>query len=304
MSPSASQVLGRGPDECIGEVAFEYVHPDDKERVMELFSEAVSNPEMNPTTEFRFRHGDGSWIWIEAIGNNQLDNPAIEGFVVNNRDITERKEQAQRVQRERDRLDKLAGTVSHDLRNPLNVATGRLALAQEDCESEHLAIVERSHDRMEELIENVLSLAQAAEGTGGIEVIDVAALVETCWQNVETDAAELVVATDASIRADETQLKQLLENLLRNAIEHGGDNVSITIGDLLGGIYVADDGPGIPENERSDVFEYGYSNSDSGTGFGLSIVRDIADTHGWDITVAESEQGGARFELTGIESVD
>jgi signal transduction histidine kinase len=70
------------------------------------------------------------------------------------------------------------------------------------------------------------------------------------------------------------------------------------------GFYVADTGPGIPESERADIFEAGYSTNDGGTGFGLRIVEQIAGAHGWEITVTESEQGGARFEFTGVERVD
>jgi signal transduction histidine kinase len=68
-----------------------------------------------------------------------------------------------------------------------------------------------------------------------------------------------------------------------------------------GSFYVADTGPGVPESEREDIFEAGYSTTGDGTGFGLRIVEQIADAHGWEITVTENEQGGARFEFTGVE---
>lgn len=68
----------------------------------------------------------------------------------------------------------------------------------------------------------------------------------------------------------------------------------------MGGFFVADDGPGISKERRSDIFESGYSTSDSGTGFGLSIAADIADAHGWSLAVTDSESGGARFEITGV----
>ena len=94
----------------------------------------------------------------------------------------------------------------------------------------------------------------------------------------------------------------MFENLIRNAIDHGGDDVAVTIGDLDGGFYVEDTGPGIPSEERDAVFEVGYSTSDDGTGLGLSIVKHVVDAHGWDIRVTEGTEGGARFEITGIES--
>jgi len=70
------------------------------------------------------------------------------------------------------------------------------------------------------------------------------------------------------------------------------------------GFYVADDGAGIPDEEKTDVLEHGYLTGDGGTGFGLSIVLDIADSHGWSLRVADSVDGGARFEFTGVEFHD
>lgn len=76
------------------------------------------------------------------------------------------------------------------------------------------------------------------------------------------------------------------------------------IGKRDGGFYVEDDGPGIAEDEREQVFEAGYSSSHHGTGFGLSIVQEIVEAHDWDIRVTDSSDGGARFEITGVEYVD
>ena len=76
----------------------------------------------------------------------------------------------------------------------------------------------------------------------------------------------------------------------------------MTVGALEDGFYVSDDGPGIPVDERDQVFKFGHSTSDSGTGFGLNIVKEIVETHDWKISVTEEETGGARFEITGVET--
>jgi signal transduction histidine kinase len=128
-------------------------------------------------------------------------------------------------------------------------------------------------------------------------------VVENCWVTVETPAADLVLETSATIRADRSRLQQLLENLIRNAVEHGGEDVTVTVGDLDAGFYVADDGPGIALEDREQIFESGYTTTDGGTGFGLRIVREIADAHDWSVSVTSSDQGGARFEVTGVEVV-
>jgi signal transduction histidine kinase len=95
----------------------------------------------------------------------------------------------------------------------------------------------------------------------------------------------------------------LFENLFRNCVEHGVDDasgLSVTVGPLPDGFYVADDGVGVPEAERDHVVEFGYTTTDDGTGIGLGIVEDVATAHGWTVTVTESEDGGARFEFRNV----
>lgn len=85
-----------------------------------------------------------------------------------------------------------------------------------------------------------------------------------------------------------------------DAAFHGGEEVRVTIGTMEGGFYVEDDGPGISEDERNDVFEMGYSTREGGIGFGLAIARQVATAHDWKIRVTDGLEGGARFEITGV----
>jgi signal transduction histidine kinase len=137
-----------------------------------------------------------------------------------------------------------------------------------------------------------------------MEPVSVAPVVERSWDSVDADDSVIDVETESVIIADESRLAQLFENLFRNAVEHGGDDVTITVGDLPTGYYVEDDGPGIPDSERDAIFDTGYSSADGGTGLGLSIVKTIADAHGWTVSVEDGEVGGARFEFTGVEDAD
>jgi signal transduction histidine kinase len=115
-----------------------------------------------------------------------------------------------------------------------------------------------------------------------------------------------VVECDLAFLADADRLQQLLENLFRNAVEHGGEEVTVQVGALddASGFYVADNGVGIPEESQGKVFDSGYSSATDGTGFGLAIVKEIVDAHGWMIRVTENSEGGARFEITGIAFPD
>lgn len=217
------------------------------------------------------------------------------------RDITERKRREREVERRNEQLEAFASVVSHDLRNPLNVADGRVELARQECDSSHLDRAADALDRSHALIDDLLTLAREGDRTGDVESVSLTEITENCWRNVPTARAELTVATERTIRADRSALRQLLENLIRNAVEHGGEEPTVTVGDLADGFYVADGGPGIPADERDQVFEAGHSTAEDGTGFGLMIVAEIVDGHGWEIRVTDSEDGGARFEITGVD---
>ncbi|MGQ3327678.1 PAS domain S-box protein [Halorubrum sp. FL23] len=224
------------------------------------------------------------------------------------------------LERQNDRLAEFASVVSHDLRNPLNVAQGRVDLARDECDSDHLDAVAGAHERMDTLIADLLTLARQGERVSETEPVRLAAVVESCWQTVETADATLSVEGDLWLRADESRLRQLVENLVRNAVEHGGDDVAITVGALGGeaeadgagdgagaeasdevGFFVEDDGPGIPAADRGEVFDAGFSTTQEGTGFGLRIVEQVAAAHGWSVRITEGREGGARFEVTGVE---
>jgi K+-sensing histidine kinase KdpD len=274
----------------------------------------IYNPETPVQSELYLPIGeygiliDGSGT-SEAFSNEDLVlGELLAGTVATALEQLERTEQIrsreQDLQRQNEQLDEFASVVSHDLRNPLRVAESRLELAQAECDSTHLDAVDRAHDRMDALIEDLLALAREGQRVNEIEPVDVAALTEECWDTVATADATIKTEIDRRIRADRSRLKQLLENLYRNVIEHGGDDVTVTVGTVDDGFYVKDNGPGIPEDDREDVFEAGYSTATDGTGFGLSIVKQIVEAHEWTITVTEGAAGGARFEITGLEFTD
>lgn len=221
------------------------------------------------------------------------------------REVTAEKERYEQLERERDRLSEFVSVVSHDLQGPLSVIGARVELLETDHDSEHIEPIERNIDRMEAIIEDLVTLARNGDTVGEPEPVDVAEASKRCWQSVVTDDATIEVGTARSIYADRSQLKRVFENLYRNAIEHGGDgiDVTVTVGEREDGIFVADDGVGVPPEDREQIFETGYSTTEDNTGFGLRIVEQIIDAHGWDISVTEAAGGGTRFDITGIEFV-
>ena len=96
-SPAIERMLGYSQEELLGKNAFDYVHPDDRHRVRMAYDEGLKDPGLHPSAEYRFRHKDGSWCWLESVGTNLIREPGVGGYVVNSRDITRRKETEDRL---------------------------------------------------------------------------------------------------------------------------------------------------------------------------------------------------------------
>jgi PAS domain S-box-containing protein len=308
--------LGYTESEVVGSNAWDIDRKVDRAAAHDLWEAIDINDPVRLETVFERRDGSTFPVEVHLV---RLDIQGEDRFMVISREITDRKERERELERQNERLEEFAEVLSHDLRNPLSVAEGRLELAPEECETDDIDAAAAALDRMGALIEDVLTVARDGQSVTDPEPVDLAATVESSWRNVDTGTAEIVVGTDRTILADEGRLRRLFENLLRNsvehgstssrtesddAVEHGSDGVTTTVGDLEDGFYVEDDGPGIPEDERTAVFEDGYSTDSQGVGFGLSIVGEIVEAHDWTIRVTESCEGGARFEITGVDVLE
>ena len=219
------------------------------------------------------------------------------------------------LKRQIDRLEEFTGVVSHDLRNPLNIAQGRIDIVKQECESDSIGAIDRALDRMEAIIEDTLALARQGQTVdeSEIEPVTIESVIDHCREIVDTGESEIRLIDDFVAHADRNRYYQLFENLIRNAVEHSDRPVTIRVGllnvmftstrvesDGTFGFYVEDDGPGVPAEQREQVFEPGESTNPQGTGFGLSIVKRIAEAHGWEVELKDSFDGGARFEFTNV----
>jgi PAS domain S-box-containing protein len=236
------------------------------------------------------------------------------GWLFLGHDVTELVQRERDLEQQIEKLDQFASIVSHDLRNPLNVAKGYVQHVQATGDTEYLDKTDEAMDRMEAIIEDALALAREGEDVTEPTAVSVGRVADDAWANVDTGNASLET-DDGTIMADERRLQRLFENLFRNSIEHGVDGADddeafaadhvVKVGIEEDGpaavtVYVADNGVGIPEDEIDEVFESGYTTNEDGTGLGLSIVQQIASNHGWEVDVTHSDAGGAKFDVTGV----
>lgn len=289
------------------ERALSFYHPDDRSAVRDALERCRTAGEPYDL-ESRITRADGADRWIRSRGEAVLEDGRIVTLRGAIQDVTDRRAQERELERQNERLAEFSSVVSHDLRNPLTVAQGRLSLALTEADvdedaREHLAEVETALDRIDTIVDDALALARNGRSVTEPEWVDLEAATEGAWQMVDTADAALALDARGRVRADTCRLRRLCENLFRNSVEHGDDGVTVRVGTLEGGdgLFVEDDGPGIPPDEREDVFEPGYTTNGGGTGLGLTIVRRIADAHGWSVRATEEGNGGARFELTGVD---
>ena len=295
----ATAVTGYSVEQLRSMSPLELFPPEERPRIEDDIEEAFETG--SARVEAPIRTADGHTIPFE-FRKRRLTDEDGEVYVAGiGRDITDRKRRERQLINQLDQFEQFGSVLSHDLRTPLNVAQGRLELARESGETEHLEQAESALERLDELIDDLAGVMREGELVNDVGPTDLEEAVRGVWESLDTAGATLTVETDRSVRADEGALRRLVENLFTNALEHGGDHV--TVGTSPAGFYVADDGPGIPEGDREQVFEPGRTSKDDGEGFGLASVRQLAVAHGWNVVVTESEDSGARFEITDVDLV-
>ena len=247
------------------------------------------------TTEGRIRFELSGQVLTDGDG-------AVIGFAGIGRDVTERYEQADQLSQQNERLAEFADLLAHDLRNPLSVASGHLALARDGDTEASLDAIEAAHDRIDRIITDIRLATREGTLATDIRPTNVARVAREAWEYVDTEGAAFEGPETLRLDADGDRLLRLFENLFRNSIEHGqsGEKTPVTVRLAVtsDGFAVEDTGPGIDPAVRDRVFDPGVSDAASGTGFGLYIVGTIAAAHDWDVAVTDGAGGGARFEFT------
>ena len=258
------------------------------------------------THEGTIRTNSGETVEVEAtIALLPADEAGDFDRVGVVRDVTERNEREQRLERQNERLDSFASMLAHELRNP--VAIGQIYANQLPPESSSDAVeyVAEAFERIEDMVDVMLVVARGQEAVSRGSSVALATAAQAAWEQVEAPEATLELDVDSAIEADETYVQHLFRNLFENSIEHGAPDVTVTVGELSNGFYVADDGPGIPAEEREAVFEPGFTTAagQGGTGLGLAFVSELADVYEWTCAVTDSPGSGARFEFDDVTTI-
>ena len=184
-----------------------------------------------------------------------------------------------------DRLERLASTASHDLRTPLTVATGRLALAKPDADAEHFDAIERALTRLEGLIDGLVRSVRDIDPPRELRPVSLDAF----------DTADVTVVDADQIRTDPVAFAELLECLRAD----GGRDALLEVGVTDNGLYVHRTGPPIPEDARHAALEWGRPETAHHPTLPLAVQ--LCECLGWEIAVTESDDAGTRFELSGVD---
>ena len=324
-SPSVKNVLGFTPEELIGENAFEYVHPEDKEDLLKRFMEAFSEENRKGRTvtfEFRSMHKDGSWRTLEATATNMLDDPLLDGFVVNSRDVTERREMEKREDELKNELaaakevamaGKFAAGVAHEMNNPLT-AVSYYAQALEKSkritreDRERIALIKDSVQRIQGLISGLISFASVENAK--FEKVNLNDVVTQALDSIAHELEsrpETLVKTELEeslpdIKGATTHLFHLVTNLLINAMqalkeEKGSVKVKTESLAHAARLTVSDTGEGIKEEDMEKIFSpfFTRKSAGKGAGLGLAIVSQIARVHGAELIVNSKPGEGTGF---------
>ena len=315
ISPAVCRLYGYTPEEALAISAADIIHPDDLPDVTAALSRLEAEPNQPPVL-YRGKRKDGTYLWVEAslmrLSDPLTGTPEIVSIV---RDVSDRIRYEEALRHAKDEADaandsksRFLATMSHELRTPLNAIIGFAEMLQREVlgpigNEQYKSYVGDIHDsgtHLLQLINDILDLTKAEIGKLELhdEVIDVGEVVASVarMSRAAVDEALLTVSLDLpsglpTLRADERQTRQVLFNLIGNAVKFtpaGGRIDIVARCDAAGGlrVTVSDNGIGIAPPDLARVTEpfvqvdSVFSRQHDGTGLGLAIAKAIMALHG------------------------
>ncbi len=331
VSPASRAVFGYSPDEMLGNRPSHFIHPDDAAAVRTFAERIVAGafPDDKATMTYRFRHKGGHWIWIEA-GLNLVREPgtgAPASVICSLRDVSERQRVARHLERAKAAAEMAArvkteflANMSHELRTPLTGILGIHDLLHDDPtlgrqQKRYLGLARDAGRSLLSIVNDVLDFTKMEAGQFSLESVpfELGALIQACRDLVQGDARRKSLRVESSIpdaslylMGDPTRLRQILLNLLTNAIkftERGSVSVAASY-DLTATrlrVAISDTGIGIPGETLPLLFER-FSQADAsitrrygGTGLGLAISKRLVELMGGKIGVDSDLGVGSVF---------
>jgi PAS domain S-box-containing protein len=326
VSPACRTVTGYEPEELVGRSGYEFVHPDDRTQIVEALADLPQGP-ITPDP-YRIRRKDGSYLWVESTVKAIRDRGTGDAVEVHTstRDATRRKEVEQALQlanaeleRSNRALEQFAYDVSHDLGEPIRVMTQvfqRLTRDHGDQlgpQSRRLIVaITDGLERMRMLISDLLEFSKVSRDPPRRDSVNCAALLCETLKVLEEAIREkqATVTCDSlpTVKAHPTQLRQVFQNLLSNALKFAGETpltVHVSAERIEPAAWrfsVGDNGIGIDPKDARGVFEMfrrlNTKDACVGTGMGLSICKRIVEHHGGQIWVETNHPRGSVFKFT------
>ncbi|MFW6458692.1 MAG: PAS domain S-box protein [Halodesulfurarchaeum sp.] len=252
--------------------------------------------------ETQFRTIDGVKIPVE-VAVKRIDYFTTEAMVAISHDLSEHRQYERQLESTNARLEEFTTVVTQDLRNPLTVAKGWTEIAQKAHQIKELDKIATSLDRMDEIIKYTLTLAHEGDGIGHLSKVDLNDVAWESWQAIDTHSADFKNNIESTARGDYGRIAYLFRTLFQRSVDLADTEPKIRVGELRSGsgFFVADDGPKLQMDDRGSVNYSSHLGQSESETFDLMAVKRIADAHGWNLSLKESEAGGAKFEFRGVE---
>ncbi len=336
-SRSGETITGYTLQEAKNNTMFALVHPEETEHLTNFFQTVVNSPGVPFTTQYRFLHKNGNYVWIEGTITNMLHDETINGFIANYRNIDERKnaeakiaafnESLEKKVKERttelievnQELESFSYTVSHDLQAPLRATIGFAKILLSDYKHQldeegrrFLQIICDSSTRMSCLIRDLLDFSKLGKEDLTKKPVDMNYILRGVLDEIKFTTAErpfkFIVANAAENNCDPHLIKQVWLNLIGNAVKYSGKKQApvIEVGSKIEDnevvYYVKDNGAGFDMRYADKLFHvfkrmHNYDEFE-GTGVGLATVHRIVTRHGGRIWAEAKPGEGAAFYFT------
>ena len=329
-SPSSTRVLGYRPRDVIGSKLTDLLHPNDKSRVVKAFAEIYDKPGETAALTFRMRHRNGTWVTMQGTVLNLVSDATVKGFVVNTRDVTERERIDAELAAARDAAleasrmkSQFLASMSHEIRTPMNAVIGLTELLIDtplnDDQRRYASGVQSAADGLLNIINDILDFSKVEAGKLNVEVVDLDLgvlledVVALFADTAQTRSLELLVhrhlGLPTAVRGDPTRLRQVLVNLVSNAVKFTTDGEVVLAASLVSEtptvatvrFEITDTGIGIAPEDQARMFDP-FSQADSsttrrfgGTGLGLAIVKQLIELMGGHLGLDSEVNVGSRF---------